>query len=34
MGVLGVVFLSRAGRALGIDAFLAKRFGERFTLLW
>lgn len=34
MGVLGVVFLSRAGRALGIDAFLVKRFGERFTLLW
>jgi len=34
IGILGVVFLSGAGRAWGIDRLLAKRFGERGWLLW
>lgn len=34
IGILGVVFLARAGRALGIDMLLLKRFGERGFLLW
>ena len=33
MGILAVVFLAHAGRALGVDAYLLKRFGER-GLLW
>ena len=32
--ILCVVFFTRAGRALGIDALLAKRYGERGFLLW
>ena len=32
--ILGVVFLTHAGRALGIDALLLKRFGPRGFLLW
>ena len=34
IGILGVIFLARAGRALGIDGLLFKRFGERGFLLW
>ncbi len=34
ISILGVVFFTRAGRALGIDALLVKRFGERGFLLW
>lgn len=34
IGILGVVFFTNAGRALGIDALLVKRFGERGFLLW
>lgn len=34
IGVLGVVFLTHAGRALGIDAYLLKRFGAGHFLLW
>jgi uncharacterized membrane protein YphA (DoxX/SURF4 family) len=34
IGILGVVFFTNAGRALGIDSYLAKRFGERGYLLW
>ena len=34
IGILVVVFITRAGRALGIDALLVKRFGERGFLLW
>jgi hypothetical protein len=34
IGILGVVFLTRAGRAWGIDRLLLKRFGERGFLLW
>jgi uncharacterized membrane protein YphA (DoxX/SURF4 family) len=34
MGLLGVIFLTRAGRALGVDALLFKRYGERGFLLW
>jgi hypothetical protein len=29
-----VTFLTRAGRALGMDAYLLKRFGDRGFLLW
>ena len=32
--ILGVTFFTRAGRALGVDAWLLKRFGERGFLLW
>jgi uncharacterized membrane protein YphA (DoxX/SURF4 family) len=34
IGILVVVFITRAGRALGIDQLLLKRFGERGFLLW
>ena len=34
MVILGVVFLTRAGRALGIDVMLLKRFGEKSRWLW
>ena len=34
IGILAVVFFTRAGRALGIDSLLVKRFGERGFLLW
>jgi uncharacterized membrane protein YphA (DoxX/SURF4 family) len=34
VGVLGVIFLTGAGRSLGLDAYLAKRFGRRGFLLW
>ncbi len=34
IAILGVTFLTRAGRALGIDAALLTRFGERGRLLW
>lgn len=34
MGILGVMFLARSGRALGIDAWLLKRFGEPKLPLW
>ena len=34
IGMLGVVFLSRAGRAWGIDSWLYRRFGERGFLWW
>lgn len=34
MGILGVTLLTQAGRALGIDGYLVKRFGERGFLLW
>lgn len=33
IGILFVVFFTRAGRALGVDAYLAKRFRERNYLL-
>ena len=32
--ILAVLFFTRAGRALGVDAYLLKRFGERGRLLW
>jgi len=34
MSILAVTFLTRAGRALGVDAYLLKRFGDRGFLLW
>lgn len=34
IGILGVTFLTQAGRAWGLDAYLQKRFGERGFLLW
>jgi uncharacterized membrane protein YphA (DoxX/SURF4 family) len=34
IGILGVTFSTQAGRALGIDAWLVKRFGERGFLWW
>lgn len=34
IGILGVVFLARAGRSLGVDAILLRRFGERGRFLW
>ena len=34
IGVLGVCFLARAGRGLGVDAYLHKRFGEPKFPLW
>jgi hypothetical protein len=30
IGILAVVMLARAGRSLGIDAWLVRRFGSRF----
>jgi len=34
MGILGVTFLARSGRALGVDTWLLKRFGEQKLPLW
>lgn len=34
IAILGVVFFTRAGRALGLDAYLLGRFGERKFPLW
>ncbi len=34
ISILAVTFLTRAGRALGVDAYLLKRFGARGFLLW
>ena len=34
IGILGIVFLSNAGRAWGIDGWLYKKFGDRGFLLW
>ncbi|MBI3760539.1 MAG: DoxX family membrane protein [Chloroflexi bacterium] len=34
LGILGVCFFTRAGRSLGADALLLKRFGERRLPLW
>ena len=34
IGVLGVCFLARAGRSLGVDAYLLQRFGEPKLPLW
>lgn len=34
IGILVVTFLTGAGRALGMDALLLKRYGERGFLLW
>jgi uncharacterized membrane protein YphA (DoxX/SURF4 family) len=34
MGILGVCCLTRAGRSLGVDAILLKRFGEPKLPLW
>lgn len=32
--ILVVVLLTRAGRALGVDGWLAKKYGERGSLIW
>jgi uncharacterized membrane protein YphA (DoxX/SURF4 family) len=34
IGILGVTTLTQAGRALGVDVYLLKRFGDRSKLLW
>ncbi len=34
IAILAITFITRAGRVLGVDAFLLKRFGERGFLLW
>jgi len=34
IGILGVTYITQAGRALGLDAYLLKRFGWRSSLLW
>jgi uncharacterized membrane protein YphA (DoxX/SURF4 family) len=34
MSILFVIFFTRAGRAMGVDAYLLKRFGERKFFLW
>jgi uncharacterized membrane protein YphA (DoxX/SURF4 family) len=34
MSILVVVFFTRAGRVMGADAYLLKRFGERKFTLW
>lgn len=34
IGILAVVFLSHAGRSIGIDGVLLKKYGERGFLLW
>ena len=34
IAMLAVTFFTCAGRALGVDAYLVKRFGERGWLLW
>jgi uncharacterized membrane protein YphA (DoxX/SURF4 family) len=34
LSLLGVFYLTRAGRSLGVDAWLARRFGEPQVPLW
>jgi uncharacterized membrane protein YphA (DoxX/SURF4 family) len=34
LSILGVLFFTRAGRSLGLDALLAERFGERKFPIW
>lgn len=34
IGIAGVCFLTRAGRALGVDAYLLQRFGDRKLPVW
>jgi hypothetical protein len=34
LSVLGITFFTRAGRAIGLDAWLVKRFGEKSLPLW
>jgi uncharacterized membrane protein YphA (DoxX/SURF4 family) len=34
ISILAVTLFTHAGRALGVDAYLLKRFGERHFLLW
>ena len=34
MGILAVTFFTQAGRTLGVDAYLLKRFGARSRFLW
>lgn len=34
LSILGVLLFTRAGRAVGVDAWLVKRFGERSFPLW
>ncbi len=34
MAVLGVIFFTKAGRSISVDAYLAKRFGEPKLPLW
>lgn len=34
LSVLGAVYLSKAGRTIGVDAFLHKRFGDTKLALW
>ena len=34
IAILGVTFFTQAGRAIGLDATLLKRFGERGRLFW
>lgn len=34
IAILGVIFFTKAGRSIGIDAYLVKRFGEPRLPLW
>ena len=34
IGILAVVFLTQAGRAIGVDGLLHKKFGDKGLLLW
>ena len=34
IGILAVTFFTQAGRSLGVDAYLLKRFGDRGWLYW
>lgn len=34
IAILAVVFFTRAGRALGVDAYLLNRYGEKSRWLW
>lgn len=34
MAILAVTAFTHAGRALGVDAYLLKRYGDRFWFLW
>jgi uncharacterized membrane protein YphA (DoxX/SURF4 family) len=34
IAILAVTFISQAGRSIGVDAALLKRYGERSKLLW